>query len=246
MPLFFVGCSGFSYDHWRGVFYPDGLPQANWLLHYSSVFASVELNVTFYRLLKPTTFGKWRRETPDGFVFAVKGSRFITHVKRLIEPEEPLERFIAAALELGEKLGVVLWQFPPGFAADAGRFGSFLTLLDRYPVRNAFEFRNESWLDDGITALCREHNVALCMADWPGFVDDLPLTADFVYLRRHGRSGDYAACYSHDELVRDARRIRGYLDGGRDVFIYFNNDARGYAPENARELRELLDRTTGV
>ena len=246
MPLFFVGCSGFSYDHWRGVFYPDGLPQANWLLHYSSVFASVELNVTFYRLLKPTTFGKWRRETPDGFVFAVKGSRFITHVKRLIEPEEPLERLIAAALELGEKLGVVLWQFPPGFRRRCRPLRQFPHAPRPLPRPQCLRIPRRSSLDDRITALCREHNVALCMADWPGFVDDLPLTADFVYLRRHGRSGDYAACYSHDELVRDARRIRGYLDGGRDVFIYFNNDARGYAPENARELRELLDRTTGV
>lgn len=246
MPHLIIGCSGFSYDHWRGAFYPDGLPQANWLAHYSSVLASVELNVTFYRLPKPATFGKWRRETPDGFVFAVKGSRFITHVKRLLEPEEPLERFFAAASELGEKLGVVLWQFPPGFAADACRLRRFLALLDRYPVRNALEFRNESWLNDEVFALCREHNTALCMADWPDFIDELPLTADFVYLRRHGRGGDYATRYVRSELARDARRMRGYLDGGRDAFIYFNNDARGYAPENARELRELLDGTTGV
>ena len=242
MPQLAIGCSGFSYDHWRGVFYPEELPQAKWLSHYCSVFASVELNVTFYRLPKPMTFEKWWRETPDGFVFAIKGSRFITHVKRLIEPEEPLERFFAAALRLEEKLGAVLWQFPPGFGEDVDRLRHFLELLDRYPVRNALEFRNESWLNDEVFALCREHNSALCMADWPDFIDELPLTADFVYLRRHGRSGDYATRYTHDELARDARRLMGNLDGGRDVFIYFNNDARGHAPENARELLGLLDR----
>jgi uncharacterized protein YecE (DUF72 family) len=240
MPQLSIGCSGFSYDHWRGAFYPDGLPQSKWFAHYCSVFASVELNVTFYRRPKPMTCEKWWRETQDNFVFAIKGSRFITHVKRLIEPEEPLERFFAATLRLGEKLGAVLWQFPPGLAADAERLARFLELLDRYPVRNALEFRHESWLTADITNLCREHNAALCMADWPDFLDELPLTADFVYLRRHGRSGDYATRYDHEELARDARRIRGYLDGGRDMFIYFNNDARGYAPENAQELREML------
>lgn len=240
MPELAVGCSGFNYPHWRGLFYPDGLPQRRWLEHYASVFQSVELNVTFYRLPKPETFGKWRRETPAGFVFALKGSRFITHVKRLKEPDEPLERFFAAALELEEKLRVVLWQFPPRFAADSERLCHFLKLLGKYPVRQTLELRDESWLNDEVIALCREHNVALCMADWPEFLDELPLTADFVYLRRHGRDGDYASRYSKGELARDARRIGEYLTGGRDVFIYFNNDALGYAPENARELLEMF------
>jgi uncharacterized protein YecE (DUF72 family) len=242
MPGLFIGCSGFSYDHWRSTFYSDGLPQSKWLSHYCSVFSSVELNVTFYRLPKPATFEKWRRGTPDDFVFAVKGSRFITHIRRLIEPEVPLERFFTATLVLGKKLGAVLWQFPPGFAADAGRLARFLEHLDRYPARNALEFRHESWLTDNILTICRNHNTALCMADWPEFIGKLPPTADFAYLRRHGRGGDYTTCYSHEELARDARRIRGYLDEGKDLFIYFNNDARGYAPANALELQELLRR----
>ncbi len=240
MPRLAIGCSGFSYDHWRGTFYPEELSQHKWFGFYCTRFSSVELNVTFYRLPKPATFEKWRGETPEPFLFTVKGSRFITHVKRLVEPEEPLELFFGAALGLGDKLGAVLWQFPPGMAADAGRLDRFLTILDRFPVRNALEFRNGSWLNDDMIALCREHNAALCMADWPDFIDDLPLTADFVYLRRHGRGGDYATRYSRSELARDARRIRGYLNGGRDLFIYFNNDARGYAPENALELQEML------
>lgn len=237
----FVGCSGFNYPHWRGSFYPEGLPQRLWFVHYSSVFATVELNVTFYRLPPAATFAKWREETPRDFAFALKGSRFITHVKRLRDPAEPLARFFAAAGELREKLRVVLWQFPPGFHASVDRLKVFLDHLDDYPVRNTLEFRDRSWLSAEVATLCREHNVALCMADWPEFLVEPPLTADFVYVRRHGRDGDYATKYSHGELARDAKRIAEYLAGGRDVFIYFNNDALGHAPENARELQGLLD-----
>jgi uncharacterized protein YecE (DUF72 family) len=236
-----IGCSGFNYPHWRGAFYPEGMPQRQWLSHYASVFSSVELNVTFYRLPKPTTFEKWRLETPAGFVFSLKGSRFITHVKRLRDPEEPLERFFSAALELKEKLGTVLWQFPPRFRADSQRLRRFLKLLDGYPVRNTLEFREESWICDETVSLCREHNVPLCMADWPEFLVETPLTADFVYIRRHGRNGDYATEYGQGELAADAGRIRGYLERGRDVFIYFNNDALGHAPKNAWELTGMLD-----
>lgn len=239
MPELAIGCSGFSYPSWRGSFYPDDLPQRRWLEHYASAFTTVELNVTFYRLPKPETFSKWRGETPSAFGFALKGSRFITHVKRLKDPEEPLTRFFTVASGLQEKLRVCLWQLPPRFAYNNERLRHFLKLLAKYPVRQALEFRDESWLNDEVTALCREHNVALCMADWPEFLDELPLTADFVYIRRHGKGGDYASRYTRSELARDARRIRGYLDRGRDVFIYFNNDALGYAPENARELREM-------
>jgi uncharacterized protein YecE (DUF72 family) len=235
-----IGCSGFNYPHWRGTFYPGGMPQRLWLDHYASVFASLELNVTFYRLPRPSTFEKWKLGTPPGFLFALKGSRFITHIKRLRDPWEPLERFFAAALELKEKIGAVLWQLPPGFRADTQRLRLFLELLEKYPVKNTLEFREESWLGDEAVSLCREHNIAICMADWPRFLDEPPLTADFVYIRRHGRGGDYATEYSHEQLARDAERIRGYLGGGRDVFIYFNNDAQGYAPKNACDLKRLL------
>jgi uncharacterized protein YecE (DUF72 family) len=241
MPELYIGCSGFSYPHWRGSFYPKELSQRCWLGHYSSVFASVELNATFYRLPKASTFVTWRRGTPPGFAFALKGSRFVTHVKRLRGPEEPLARFFDAAGELEEKLRAVLWQFPPGFAADGERLAEFLGLLGRYPVRHVLEFRDESWLADEVVSLCRANNVALCMADWPDYLDEAPLTTDFVYIRRHGRGGDYATGYDHTALARDAGRIMGYLAEGRSVFIYFNNDALGHAPENARELKEMLD-----
>jgi len=240
MPGLFIGCSGFSYPHWGGRFYPANLPRKGWFNYYCTVFSSVELNVTFYRLLKPETFDRWREETPADFVFSVKGSRFITHVKRLADPDQPLKRFFETILCLGEKLGVVLWQFPPGFARDSGRLARFLALLAHYPVRNALEFRHDSWCAEEITELCRSAGVALCMADWPMFIDRLPLTSDFVYLRRHGHGGSYAGRYSAAELASDARRIREYLEQGRDVHIYFNNDACAHAPENAMELAGML------
>ncbi len=240
MPELFIGCSGFSYPHWRGSFYPDTLPQKRWFEHYCSLFTSVELNVTFYRLVKPEVFARWQLESPAGFAFSAKGSRFITHVKRLADPEGPLARFFEGVLHLGGKLRVIIWQFPPGFVCNIRRLQRFLELLATYPVRNALEFRHESWRCEQVVALCREAGVALCMADWPDFSAELPLTAGFVYLRRHGRDGSYAGCYSRAELLADAGRIRGYLAGGRDVFIYFNNDAQGFAPENAGELARIL------
>jgi uncharacterized protein YecE (DUF72 family) len=245
MPGLFIGCSGFSYPHWRGVFYPEKLPQTRWFDYYCSVFPTVELNVTFYRLLRPETFEHWSRNSPPGFTFSVKGSRFITHVKRLNAPEEPLERFFEGVLRLGEKLSVVLWQFPPGFALDTARLEHFLVSLKVYPVRNALEFRNESWLTDEIIGLCREAGASLCMADWPCFIADLPVTSDFVYMRRHGQGGGYAGRYSPWELESDALRIRAYLKSGLDVHIYFNNDACGYAAENARELSEIMGNGAG-
>jgi len=240
MPALFIGCSGFSYPHWRGRFYPAKLPLSRRFDFYCSVFSSIELNVTFYRLLKPATFDRWRLSSPPGFAFSVKGSRFITHVKRLMDPEAPLERFFEGVLRLEDKLKAVLWQFPPGFGRDAARLERFVAALEAYPVRNALEFRNESWLTEETFDLCRRTNTTLCLADWPPFIADLPLSADFVYLRRHGSGGNYASSYSPAELESDARRIRGYRDSGRDVHIYFNNDVHGYAPENARELTGLL------
>ena len=240
MPEIKIGCSGFNYSDWKGRFYPEGLPQRRWLQHYCTVFSTVELNVTFYRLPLPSTFDKWHQETPDNFVFSLKGSRFITHVKRLIDPEAPLERFFEGALRLKEKLGVVLWQFPPKFNLNKERLEKFLRLLREYPVRHTLEFRNESWIVQDVLDMCRDNGVSLCMADWPKFIDDLPVTADFVYIRRHGEAGRYDTCYSNADLKRDAQRIEKYIGAGKDVFIYFNNDVLGYAPQNANELMEML------
>ena len=244
MAKLFIGCSGFSYRHWRDNFYPAGLPQKEWFTHYLSVFSTVELNVTFYRAPSAETFQHWREQSEAGFCFAVKGSRYITHVKRLLESEEPLEHFFAPARQIKEKLQVVLWQFPPQFTCDLQRLKGFLALLVRYRVRNTLEFRDESWLCPEVIEMCKAGNVSLCMADWPPFIDETPLTADFVYLRRHGRQGSYNGSYETPELEKDARRIAGYLAKGLDVFIYLNNDAGGAAPKNAQELAGMLKRLT--
>lgn len=240
MPKIRIGCSGFNYWDWKGNFYPPDLPQRKWLEYYCTVFNTVELNVTFYRLPLTKTFVKWYKETPEDFAFSLKGSRFITHVKRLLEPEQPLELFFERASELKEKLKVVLWQFSPGFKIDVERFQNFLELLKKYPVRSTLEFRHESWITDKVINLCKKYNVSMCMADWPKFIDDIAVTSDFVYIRRHGKGGSYATCYSEAELKKDARRLKNHLKNGKDVFIYFNNDYHGYAPKNARELMELI------
>jgi len=235
-----IGCSGFNYYDWKGNFYPADLPQSRWLDYYTKQFSTVELNVTFYRLPLLKTFDKWHKETPPGFVFSLKGSRLITHIKRLLEPQEVLDIFFQRASVLKEKLKVVLWQFSPSFKIDLQRLKNFLELLKPYNARNAFEFRNESWITENIFNLCEQYNVSLCMADWPEFIDELPITSDFVYIRRHGKEGCYATCYSNAELKRDAKRIRNYLKNRKDVFIYFNNDYHGYAPRNALELKEIV------
>ncbi len=240
MPDLRIGCSGFNYPGWRGNFYPADLPQKKWFEYYCRVFNTVELNVTFYRLPLASTFKKWHDETPEDFVFSLKGSRFITHIKRLIEPEEPLKLFFKRAMNLKNKLKVVLWQFPPSFKINTPRLKRFLKLLKKYSVRHTLEFRNESWISEDVVDLCRENNVSLCMADWPEFIDKLPVTSDFVYMRRHGTDGSYATSYSRAYLKKDAKRIKNYLRDKKDVYIYFNNDAFGYAPKNARELMEML------
>jgi len=244
MPEVYIGCSGFSYYGWRKRFYTEGLLQKEWLNYYSSVFSTVELNVTFYRLPSKTTFKRYFSQTPPNFSFALKGSRLITHLKRLADPEEPIRAFFESALILEDKLKVVLWQFPPGFKVDTERFINFLKLLSPYKKRYAFEFRNKSWINDEIVEILRQFNAAFCMADWPDFIDDLSLTSDFVYIRRHGHEGNYATCYTFNEISKDAERIKMYLQNGKDVFIFFNNDAYAYAPKNALQLISLLRNST--
>lgn len=240
MPRISVGCSGFSYGHWKGSFYPDDVPKSKWFEYYARNFRTVELNVTFYRLPPKDTFERWAERAKEGFVFSLKGSRFITHVKRLSEPGEPVERFFSSASALGGRLSAVLWQFPPGFGCDIGRLSLFLRELKGHGVRSAFEFRDASWINEDVEGLLRENGYSFCMADWPPFLNELPLTSDFVYIRRHGRGGRCDSCYTEEELMNDAERIGKYAGLRKDVFVYFNNDAHGYAPRNALRLLEIL------
>lgn len=240
MPSLNIGCSGFLHDHWKEIFYPEDMPKRRWLEYYCTKFTTVELNVTFYGVPDKETFSKWYKETPKGFVFSLKGSKFITHTKKLRACAEPLEVFLSRASGLKEKLGVILWQMPPSLKVDPARLAEFLELLRPYGARNTFEFREDTWISKKVISLMERENASLCMADWPESMNDLPVTSDFVYIRRHGEDGSHATSYSPEKLKTDATRIRKYLRDKKDVFIYFNNDAFGYAPQNALRLKKLL------
>lgn len=234
-----VGCSGFHYEHWKGPFYPEDLDERFFLDYYSKNFSTVELNVTFYRLPEREAFVKWYCETPKDFIFSLKGSRFITHVKKLKSFEEPLDVFFSRVKLLKEKLGPILWQLPPNLSYNREKLKAFLEGLRKYNGRNVFEFRNETWIKKEVFEMLRKEGCAICLADWPEFLQGLPATADFVYIRRHGH-GTYRDCYTMDELKADSKLIKNFLKEKKDVYIYFNNDANGYAPRNALELMGLL------
>lgn len=241
MPKIRIGCSGFLYDSWRGVFYPEELPHKRWLSFYMKKFNTVELNVTFYRLLKKEAFERWYKETPPDFKFCLKGSRFITHVKKLKDVELPLSTFFNATAPLLEKLEVILWQLPPNLKLNMKNLEDFVENLKKYPVRHVFEFRHKSYLGKKVFKLLSAANIGVCMADWPEFINDLPPTSDFVYIRRHGEGGNYATDYTPEQLKNDAKKIKEYLKLGKDVYCYFNNDASAYAPKNALELAAILE-----
>jgi len=227
------------YKHWREVFYPSKLPQSKWLEFYTRHFSTVELNSSFYRLPTEKAFSSWRETSPAGFVYAVKVSRFITHIKRLKDVDEPVDTFLSRARLLEEKLGPLLYQLPPNMRRDDERLDAFLSRLPS-GRRHVVEFRHGSWLDDAVFAILRKHNVGVCVFDMPDLSCPLLATADFAYVRFHGATGLYCSRYSDDELEDWARRI-SELAGGLDaVYVYFNNDAEGYAVENARTLAQKL------
>jgi len=233
-----IGTSGWSYDHWRQVFYPEDCPKSQWLAFYTSHFTTVELNASFYRLPAVGTFENWRRNTPAHFIWAVKASRYITHIKRLHEPADSLARFFDAARLLKEKLGPILFQLPPSLAFDEHRAREFCKALAIYTHRCTLEVRHASWLADKPLAMLSDFNIALCISDTAGrypYCD--ALTADFVYVRLHGSRQLYGSNYCENELVAWAEKIRAW---NRDAYVYFDNDFRGYAPQNALRLKELL------
>lgn len=233
-----IGTSGWNYNHWRGVFYPEELPQSKWLGYYSSHFDTVEVNNSFYRLPEKKTFEGWRGQTPDGFAFSVKASRFLTHIKRLKEPEEPLARLMDHAEGLGDKLNIVLYQFPPNWRLDIDRLEHFLSLLPASP-RSAFEFRDDRWQCDAVWSLLSKHRVAYCVMDSPGLPLHLKTTCGYSYIRMHSGGEDTEGSYTTEHLREWATRIKDLLKQG-DVYVYFNNDNKGFAIRNALELRELL------
>ena len=280
-----IGISGWRYAGWRGSFYPEDLRQKDELSYAAGQFRTIEINGTFYSLQRPESFLSWREETPDGFVFAVKGSRYITHMKRLKDFEAPLANFFAQGLlRLGRKLGPCLWQFPPNFAFDPDRMEPFLAALPRNtqaaaalaerhdermqgrawcgtdkkrPLRHAVEIRHESFIDPAFIRLLRRHHIGLVVADsvdWPCLMD---VTAELVYCRLHGSAELYASRYTDVAIDRWAERALHWSTGGhvegrhaldrpprkrsaRDVYIYFDNDAKVHAPFDARRLMEAV------
>ncbi len=239
-----IGTSGWNYPHWSGVFYPRELKPASWFQHYAKFFDTVEVNNTFYRLPSPEVFVRWGMEAPTGFCFALKASRFITHVKRLLEPERSAAEFLRRAAGLKGRLGPILFQMAPSGRANAARLRLFLDYLTRQNLlpglRVAFEFREASWLAPEVVAALEKASAALCLADWPGLSLEGPITADFVYIRRHGAGSLYAGAYSRGTLRTEAGRIQDWLAEGRSVYVYFNNDANAHAAANALTLKELL------
>jgi uncharacterized protein YecE (DUF72 family) len=233
-----VGTSGYQYRHWKGDFYPRDLPTSRWFDHYAGRFDTVEINNTFYNLPEPGTFDDWRDAAPPGFLFALKYSRYGTHMKHLKDPEAALEPFLERAERLGRRLGPILVQLPPRWSADPGRLDAFLRAAPRRH-RFAVELRDPSWLCDEVFDVLRRRRAALVIHD---LLESHPvlLTADWTYLRFHGRR--YGGSYSSQALSGQARRIRRWRRRGHDVYAYFNNDVGGHAPRNAADLRRYVER----
>lgn len=235
-----IGTSGWSYKHWHdGVFYPADLKRGQELAYYVTVFDTVEVNSSFYHVPKESTLRGWRERTPQGFVFALKASRYLTHRLKLQDAQEPLELFCSRAELLGDKLGPILFQLPPSFHVDLELLASFVALLPR-EARFTFEFRSDTWFCDEVYGLLEEHNVALTVADAPRYPYVERATADFVYLRLHGHEKLYASDYSEEQLREWAGKMEAWVAQGRDVYCYFDNDLHGHAPANAATLRQML------
>jgi uncharacterized protein YecE (DUF72 family) len=236
-----VGCSGWEYKHWRGDFYPLTVPRTRWFEHYAAAFDTVEINNTFYRLPEEHTFAAWGARAPAGFLYAVKASRFLTHMKKLKDPVEPLDRLFSRMRPLGLHLGPVLYQLPPGWKLDRERLEQFLQVLPPR-VRHVIEFRDPSWYADGVAEMLDRYNVARCLHDMHGSATGREQVGPFVYVRFHGASGHYNGGYPEDRLQIWADWLHQRRSRGVDVYAYFNNDIGGHAPRDAVTLRDLLDR----
>ena len=240
-----IGCSGWQYRHWRGPFYPAELPQGRWFAHYALHFDTVEINNSFYRLPDAGTFARWGDQAPRRFIYAVKASRFLTHMKKLKEPTDPLARFFANATHLGPHLGPVLYQLPPRWPVNVDRFETFLQALRQMNttvagLRHVVEFREPSWYDERVYALMREHQVALCLHDMEGSASGRRVVGPFVYVRFHVGDRRYGGAYDDRRLDEWGAWLSERAADGLDVYAYFNNDSGGHAPRDATRLRQRI------
>jgi uncharacterized protein YecE (DUF72 family) len=236
-----IGTSGWHYKHWVGRFYPEKFPASRMLEYYSQRFDTVEINNSFYQLPRETALETWREATPRRFCFAAKGSRYLTHMKKLTDTDQGIDRFFERVDRLGVKLGPIVFQLPPWWEVNAERLDRFLAALPR-GHRYAFELRNATWHNAEVYAILRRHNTAFCIFEIAGMRSDFTLTANFAYVRLHGPEGAYQGLYSDDVLRNWAARIREWSTSLRAVYIYFDNDQAGYAAENAAALQELVQR----
>lgn len=240
MPAIHIGTSGWHYKHWVGTFYPARTPASKMLAFYCKHFETVELNNTFYSLPKPAGLERWHDSSPEKFCFAAKGSRFITHMKKLKDPASALVKYFDAIDCLREKLGPILFQLPPGWNFDEERFAIFLNALPKHH-RYAFEFRNETWNSTAAYELLARHKAAYCIFDLAGFQSPMEITADITYVRLHGPGGKYQGSYSEEALRGWAKQIQAWSRTLKAIYVYFDNDDSGYAAHNALRLKELLE-----
>lgn len=236
-----IGTSGWHYNHWIGPFYPAEMRPPKMLRWYAERFDTVEINNSFYRLPAETAFETWCRETSPDFCFAVKASRYITHNRKLNDPESANEKFISLVERLGSRLGPILFQLPPSWKVNAERLDQFLSALPR-THRYVVEFRNPTWNVTPVYEVLRRHNAAFCIHELGGFQSPIEVTADFTYVRLHGPGSKYQGDYSDDILRIWAKRVEDWLRKLKHVFVYFDNDQAGFAPKNALQLKQMIER----
>lgn len=234
-----IGTSGWNYRHWKGAFYPEGLSSHEWLDYYRGTFAAVEINKTFYNLPEAEQFEHWAGTVQPQFVFAVKMSRYLTHMKKLKDPEQSVTRFFRAVSALGDHLGPVLFQLPPRWRPNLQRLENVLSVLPR-GVDYAFEFRDQRWYTPEVYDLLRRYGASFCIYHLAGHMSPLEVTSDLVYLRLHGPGKAYKGSYDDATLREWAARFRQWRDEGRAVYCFFDNDQRGYAARDAARLQELV------
>ena len=235
----YIGTSGWSYGHWKGVFYPEAMQAHDYLEFYQQYFNSVEINNTFYHLPETDTFRHWHATVADDFVYSVKASRYITHMKKLISPGVTVVPFMDRVKLLADKLGMILFQLPPHWHCNPQRLELFLASLPA-GYHYVFEFRDASWFNKEIYRLLKRYHATFCIYDLEGKISPMEVTSAIVYLRLHGPSQAYSGCYKTQELMDWAAKIAGWYSDGKQVFCYFNNDEAGYAVKNALELKAIL------
>lgn len=240
MSRIYIGTSGWSYKHWKGTFYPKELKEKDQLEYYYSQFKTVELNNPFYRLPTAKTFKAWRGSVPEDFLFAVKGSRYITHMKKLKVDKATISQFVSRVSKLEEKAGPILFQLPPTWKVNTERLETFLSRLPA-GYRYTIEFRNQTWYTQEVYDILHKHNAAFCIYELAGHTSPEVVTADFVYIRLHGPGAKYQGSYTTTALKRWGDKCGEWENSGKDVYVYFDNDQKGYAAFNALALNKIVD-----